>query len=136
MILTGDLHANATRELDYLNPIYLRSKYGSKCENTLIFVLGDGGFLWHNDKYSDFHGALINTLESWLYDLNSQLIVIPGNHENYQRIYSEECPLIQLNEYNIKGQFREISPYIKYTERFGEYTFEDKSVLVLVALTL
>lgn len=127
MILTGDLHASP-EELQYLNPGYLRGKYGFKCENTIIFILGDGGFLWHKDKYSDFNGELINTLNDWMKELNSILIVVPGNHENYKKIYS--LPKISINE-NCKGEFREISPYIRYTERYGEYTFEGKSVLVL-----
>ena len=127
MILTGDLHASS-EELQYLNPGYLRGKYGSKCENTFIFILGDGGFLWHEDRYSDFGGELINTLNNWMKELNSILIVVPGNHENYKRIYS--LPKISLDG-NCKGEFREISPYIRYTERYGEYTFEGKEFLVL-----
>lgn len=130
MILTGDLHANATNELDYLKPEYLRSKFGDKCENTLIFVLGDGGFLWYDDPYSHFGGELIRLLDSYLYRLNSKLIVIPGNHENYHIIYN--ClPKVHLDESLYSGDFREISPYILYTERYGGYLFEDKSVLVL-----
>ena len=82
MILTGDLHASPD-ELQYLKPEYLRKKYKSKCENTFIVILGDGGFLWHEDSYSDFNGELINTLNNWMKELNSTLIVIPGNHENY-----------------------------------------------------
>ena len=128
MILTGDLHASP-EELQYLNPRYLRSKYGSKCGNTIITILGDGGFLWHEDKYSDFDGELISTLDRWLKKLNSTLIVIPGNHENYKRIY--ELPKVHIRDKNIKGDFREISKYIKYTERFGEYIFEGKEFLVL-----
>lgn len=128
MIFTGDLHASPV-ELQFLDPKYLREKYKDKCENTFIFILGDGGFLWHNDEYSDFKGEMIRTLDNWLYELNSTLIVIPGNHENYKRIYS--LPKIHLKEYNFEGDFREISPYIKYTERYGEYIFEDKSFLVL-----
>ena len=127
MILTGDLHASP-EELQYLNPKYLRGKYGSKCENTFIFILGDGGFLWHGDKYSDFSGKLINTLNKWMKELNSILIVVPGNHENYKRIYS--LPKISIDK-SCKGKFREISPYIRYTERYGEYTFEGKEFLIL-----
>ena len=78
MILTGDLHASPD-ELQYLKPEYLRKKYKSKCENTFIVILGDGGFLWHEDSYSDFNGELINTLNNWMKELNSTLIVIPGN---------------------------------------------------------
>ena len=128
MILTGDLHASPA-ELRFLKPEYLRNKFGSKCENTIIAILGDGGFLWHEDPYSDFNGELISTLNLWLKELNSTLIVIPGNHENYKRIYS--LPKVHIRDKNIKGDFREISPWIKYTERYGEYTFEGKSVLVL-----
>ena len=128
MILTGDLHASPI-ELQLLRPEKLRSKYGSKCENTIIVILGDGGFLWHEDPYSDFNGELINTFDTWLKELNSTCIVVPGNHENYKRIYS--LPKVHLKGTNFEGDFREISPYIKYTERFGEYTFEDKNILVL-----
>ena len=128
MILTGDLHASP-EELQFLRPRYLKEKYGSKAENTIIVILGDGGFLWHNDPYSDFNGELINTLNSWLKELNSTCIVVPGNHENYKRIYF--LPKVHLKEKNFEGDFREISSWIKYTERFREYTFEDKSFLVL-----
>ena len=65
MILTGDLHASP-EELRFLKPEYLRAKFGSKAENTIIVILGDGGFLWHNDEYSDFGGELINTLNNWM----------------------------------------------------------------------
>ena len=44
MILTGDLHASSD-ELRFLKPEYLRNKFGSKAENSIIFILGDGGFL-------------------------------------------------------------------------------------------
>lgn len=128
MILTGDLHASP-EELQFLRPGYLKEKYGSKCENTIIVILGDGGFLWHNDPYSDFNGELISTLDTWLKELNSTCIVVPGNHENYKRIYS--LPKVHVDKKNCKGDFREISQFIKYTERFGEYSFEDKSFLVL-----
>lgn len=128
MILTGDLHASP-EELQFLRPGYLRTQFGPKCENTFIVVLGDGGFLWHEDPYSDFDGELIQTLNEWLKELNSTLIVVPGNHENYKRIYS--LPKVHIDEKNIKGDFREISPWIKYTERFGEYKFEGKDFLVL-----
>lgn len=128
MILTGDLHASPD-ELQFLRPEYLRKKYGSKCKNTIIVILGDGGFLWHEDPYSDFGGELIQTLNNRMKELNSTLIVVPGNHENYKRIYS--LPKVHLKEKNFEGDFREISHYIKYTERFGEYTFEDKYFLVL-----
>lgn len=43
MILTGDLHASP-EELRFLKPEYLRNKFGSKAENTIIVILGDGGF--------------------------------------------------------------------------------------------
>ena len=128
MILTGDLHASPD-ELQYLRPGYLKEKYGSKAENTIIVILGDGGFLWHEDPYSDFNGELISTLNEWLKELNSVCIVVPGNHENYKRIYS--LPKVHVDEKNCKGDFREISPWIKYTERFGEYKFEGKDFLVL-----
>lgn len=128
MILTGDLHASS-EELQFLKPEYLREKYGSKCENTIIAILGDGGFLWHEDPYSDFGGELISTLNNWLKELNSVLIVVPGNHENYKRIYS--LPKVHLKEKNFEGDFREISPRIKYTERYGEYIIENKYFLVL-----
>ena len=95
MILTGDLHASP-EELRFLKPEYLRNKFGSKCENTIIFILGDGGFLWHEDPYSDFNGELIGTLNTWLKELNSKCIVVPGNHENYKRIYS--LPKVHLKE--------------------------------------
>ena len=127
MILTVYLHASPD-ELQYLKPEYLRKKYKSKCENTFIVILGDGGFLWHEDSYSDFNGELISTLSNWMKELHSILIVIPGNHENYERIYS--LPKVSLDR-NCKGEFREISPYIKYTERYGEYTFEGKEFLIL-----
>jgi hypothetical protein len=130
VILTGDLHANATNELDFLTPEYLRSKFCERCENTLIFILGDGGFLWYDDPYAHFGGELIRLLDSYLYRLNSKLIVVPGNHENYHIIY--DClPKVHLDDPLYTGDFREISPYILYTERYGEYTFEGKSVLVL-----
>lgn len=128
MILTGDLHASL-EELQFLRPEYLREKYGSRCENTIIVILGDGGFLWHEDSYSDFGGELIITLNNWLKELNSVLIVVPGNHENYERIYS--LPKVHIDEKNYKGDFREISHCIKYTERYGEYIFENKYFLVL-----
>lgn len=128
MILTGDLHASP-QELQYLNPKYLREKYKDKCENTFIFILGDGGFLWYEDPYSDSNGELIRTVNSWMKQLNSTLIVVPGNHENYNRIYS--LPKVHIDKNNYKGDFREISPYILYTERYGEYTFENKEFLVL-----
>ena len=128
MILTGDLHASPD-ELQFLRPEYLRTKFGQKCENTIIVILGDGGFLWHEDPYSDFGGELITTLNNWMKELNSTLIVVPGNHENYKRIYS--LPKVHLKEKNFEGDFREISHYIKYTERFDEYSFEDKYFLVL-----
>ena len=128
MILTGDLHASP-EELRFLKPEYLRNKFGSKAENTIIVILGDGGFLWHNDEYSDLGCELITTLNNWMKELNSTCIVVPGNHENYKRIYS--LPKVHLKEKNFECDFREISLYIKYTERYGEYTFEGKSVLVL-----
>lgn len=127
MILTGDLHASPD-ELQFLNPKYLKKKYKSKCENTFIFILGDGGFLWHEDEYSDFNGELITTLNKWMKELHSILVVVPGNHENYERIYS--LPKVSIDG-DCKGEFREISPWIKYIERYGEYTFEGKDFLVL-----
>jgi len=129
MILTGDLHANCCLELDFLRPEYLESKFKEKCKNTIIIILGDGGFLWANDRYSDFSGDLIKTLDDYLKILGSRLLVVPGNHENYKRIYS--LPKTDLTEPNLVGSVRKISDRIFYTERFGEYQIEGKSVLVL-----
>ena len=129
MILTGDLHANCVGELEFLKPGYLISKFNDACKNTIIIILGDGGFLWTNDRYSDFNGELIKTLESYLEQLNSKIVVVPGNHENYPRIYG--LPKTSVQTELVQGDFRKISKNILYTERFGEYTIEGKSVLVL-----
>ena len=129
MILTGDLHANCVGELEFLKPEYLISKFNDACKNTIIIILGDGGFLWANDRYSDFNGELIKTLESYLEQLNSKIVVVPGNHENYPRIYG--LPKTSVQTELVQGDFRKISKNILYTERFGEYTIEGKSVLVL-----
>lgn len=129
MILTGDLHANCCSELDFLKPQYLVQKFNAKCKNTIIIILGDGGFLWHNDEYSNFNGELIKTLESYLEQLNSKIVVVPGNHENYPRIYG--LPKTSVQTELVQGDFRRISKNILYTERFGEYTIEGKSILVL-----
>ena len=145
MILTGDLHANTTNELDYLNPDYLRSKFGSKCENTYIIILGDGGFLWYKDRYSGKDGKLIKTLEKWLCELGSCILVVPGNHENYNRIYGGNKLIInkyhhretQYAKYSFrysndfKGATYEVSDHIWYTSRYGEYEIEGKTILVL-----
>ena len=132
MILTGDLHANCTGELEFLKPEYLRNKFGNKCESTVIVILGDGGFLWHNDAYSDFDGELVSVLGSYLDELNSIAVVIPGNHENYKRIYEIPSVHINSNRYDgIVGEFRPISDKILYTERFGNYSIGNKSILVL-----
>ena len=88
--VTGDLHGPI--DIKKLNKKNLSDKCnfeGSKDENFMI-ITGDFGLVW------DWQGESKEE-KYWLDWLNTRpytVLFVDGNHENYDRLFSDEYPLV------------------------------------------
>jgi hypothetical protein len=86
----GDLHGNVAGEEKFLNTKHFPEQKHLTKED-FVFQLGDFGYLWYYPEYKSEFKKQERQLDN-LSKRNFTLFVIPGNHENYDLIYS--LPLI------------------------------------------
>ena len=89
--ILGDLHGNATGELNSLsNNHWPEGKTLTK--EDIVFQLGDFGFYFAYPEYKELYKKLYNQREI-LANKEYTILIIPGNHENYDLI--ESLPQIE-----------------------------------------
>lgn len=109
IFLTGDTHADWISRLNYSS--FPESRGMSKSD--YVIILGDFG-LWHDEPYEQYN-------LDWLDRRPFTTLFLDGNHENYDRIYSNEFPIKDFHG----GKVQEIRPSVFHLMRGECYTLED-----------
>lgn len=116
--VTGDLHG--TIDIKKLNKKHLRNKCdfeGTKDENFMI-IAGDFGLIW------DWQGESKEE-KYWLDWLNTRpytVLFVSGNHENYDRLFSDEYPIVEWHG----GKAQKIRENVVHLLRGEVYTILGK----------
>ena len=107
--VTGDCHAEFTRFSSGNFPEQKEMSY----DDTII-ICGDFG-IWHDNGEERY----------WLKWLNSKpftTVFVDGNHENFDRLYSDEFPVVEFHG----GLAHEIRPHIFHLMRGNIFEFDGK----------
>jgi hypothetical protein len=115
----GDLHG----EIDIGKLSSKRFPIGkSLTKDDYLIVLGDFGLIW--DTYpSNSETYFLN----WLHQKPWTTLVVLGNHENYERIFSAEFPVI----YKFGNTVRKVNDSVFILSRGAIYDIDDKTVFTM-----
>ena len=109
VFVTGDCHADFTR---FSTDNFPEQKLMTNKD--VVIVCGDFG-IWNDD----------NTERYWLKWLSKKpftTVFVDGNHENFDRLYSDEFPIVNFHG----GKAHKIRPHIYHLMRGYMYMFEGK----------
>ena len=130
--LCGDTHG--TYDIKKVNNWYNKN-HTKLTEDDVMIQLGDWGAIWHDKHNLRAHKKDLELQVKWS-KKKFTLLVVPGNHENYNEI--EKLPIIEkfggkvrvlkpINIYNLSGDYKEI--YL--LERGEIYTINGLKFLTL-----
>lgn len=108
--ITGDCHAEFTK---FSTKNFPEQKEMTK--DDIVIVCGDFGGVWYDDK----------TERYWLKWLNAKpftTVFVDGNHENFDRLYSDEFPIVDFHG----GKAHQIREHIFHLIRGYVFDFEGK----------
>jgi hypothetical protein len=108
--LTGDTHAEFSR---LGNRCFPEQKMLSKQD--ILIILGDFGGIWHDDRQERYW-------LDWLNDRPYTIAYVDGNHENYDRYYSNEFPIVDF----FGGKAHQIRESVFHLLRGELFEFEGK----------
>jgi hypothetical protein len=124
ILFSGDFHAGSCGELQYITKTNLIKKYGIKTYNKINchIILGDGGFMWHDNFVSDRKNY--NTLMLRKFPV----FCVMGNHEPIYGLMNKEEVDIGIGEkvYKINN-----NPFVAYLKRGKIYNIDGIKMLVL-----
>lgn len=125
--LTGDTHAEFQR-------FAKRRFFGYKGlnKNDMVIVLGDFGGIWCSNDRAKFNLTDKMVKEemywlNWLSHLPFKICWVDGNHENYDRIYSDEFETVDF----YGGKAQKIRDNIFHLMRGEVYEIEGKKFFVM-----
>ena len=107
--ITGDCHGDWKKFSSKNFPISDKEN-----EKNYVIVCGDFG-LWHDTNEERYW-------LKWLEEKNFILLFVDGNHENFNRLYSEEFPIVDF----CNGRAKQIRKNIFYLMRGEIYIIENK----------
>lgn len=107
--ITGDCHANFRRFNADNFPEQI-----DMSRDDIVIVCGDFG-IWHDDVYEQ---ARLDILEK----RNFTIVFVDGNHENFDRLYSDEFPIVDFHG----GKAHRIRENIYHLMRGYVFDFEGK----------
>ena len=111
--VTGDLHGGAT------SSHVTRASFSQGRPGDIVFCCGDFGGVWFNDYHSnDKHRREENGFLGMRLRKKLLWLAVDGNHENFDRLFSGEFPLIELFG-GMAYQIRENVYYLKRGEIFN-----------------
>lgn len=113
---TGDVHG----EVDVNKFSKERTKDLSLIEGDHIFIAGDFGFVWGKEFTKQERYWL-----DWLGDKGYIFLVVDGNHENFDRLFSDEFETVPM----FGDEVKVISKNIYLMKRGHVYNVEDKKIL-------
>ena len=118
LYLTGDIHQDLNR-FTIENFPEQKEMAGSQEENFLC-ITGDFGLIWNEDRESQYEKMQLDWLESRPFTT----LFVDGNHENFDRLYSNEYPIKEWG--GGKAQF--IRPHVIHLLRGEVYSILGKKV--------
>jgi len=125
----GDLHGGADGSMKYLNSRNWKEQKELTKDDTLI-LLGDFGFFWYPEEHKGYKEDKYYL--EWFASRNYTLLVVPGNHENWDII--ESLPII--DKWGGKVRVKETSEGLVYIAMIGEvYTIDNKKILTVPGAT-
>ena len=107
--LTGDTHGEFTR---FNSKRFKEQKELTR--NDIVIILGDFG-IWHDTNEERWWF-------DWLAEKDFTLCFVDGNHENYDRLYSDEFPIVDFHG----GKAQKIRDNIFHLMRGYVFEFEGK----------
>ena len=107
--ITGDTHGDFSRFGEHLFP-----EQKEMTRDDFVIILGDFGGIWNQGPSHD-EDKLLNYLENKPFTL----CYIDGNHENFDRYYSSEFPIVDFHG----GKAQMIRPHIYHLMRGYVYDF-------------
>jgi len=118
VFVTGDTHGSERDLLKLTSRMFLNGNDLTK--EDYVIIAGDFGFIWKS--YSD---GLENDYMKWFEDRPWTTLVIPGNHENYNRIF--KLPVSKM----FGGKVRVYNDSVILLERGEIYTIAEKTFWVM-----
>jgi len=123
LFVSGDLHANECGELKYIITKKFFPQLPRLDKEDLLIQLGDFAGLWYYENYKEGRILDMKFCEK-IASQNYTMLVIPGNHENYDLINS----LPSVSKWNGSVYVLETRKGNIYFAKRGEiYNFADKS---------
>lgn len=119
IFITGDTHF----DIDIKKIIdWKKGKYRNISKDDYLIVSGDFGLIWFTQK-NDVEKRITNF---WDHQEFTTLF-IPGNHENYDRLLSDEFPEVEM----FGNKVKQISKSIFMLNRGEVYTIENKKFFTM-----
>ena len=123
ILLSGDFHANATGEIDFITREELLKKFKDKYnEIDTHIILGDAGFLWIGNRIRDLHNYKI------LSKRHFPILCVQGNHEPFYGM--SDLPEVDIGIGETVYQIND-EPFIAYLKRGKVYIIDRIKFLVL-----
>lgn len=113
IFVTGDCHADYTK---FSNNAFPEQK--NMTRNDIVIVCGDFG-IWHKDAQEKWW-------HKWLSEKRFTIVFADGNHENFDRLYSEEFPVVDFHG----GKAHKITENVYHLMRGYVFDFEGKKFFV------
>lgn len=112
VFLTGDTHSDFLRFATKRFPEQKRMT-----RDDVVVILGDFGGIWAQKETTNEKHAL-----DWLNDKPFTTCFVDGNHENFDRLLSEEFPLVEFHG----GMARRVREHVFYLPRGRVFEFDGK----------
>jgi hypothetical protein len=125
ILLSGDFHANAVRELERITKGALVTEYGQELFNEIQYhlILGDGGFLWPGNEKGDAYNYKVLAYRPF------PVLCVIGNHE--PMLGRADLPELDIGIGEKVLLVREKKPFVAYLKRGKVYTIAGLKFLVL-----
>jgi len=125
ILISGDFHANADRELPLITQEALVKKYGQDQYDAINYhiILGDGGFLWPGNE--------VNELKNYftLSERPFPILCVMGNHDPV--LGRSDLPELDIGIGEKVIVVNKEKPFVAYLKRGRVYTIENIKFLVL-----
>lgn len=116
MFIVGDTHFN--HDIKKIKTVRKTCKDDYPYEQNYLIVCGDFGLIWYGRENDEERWW-----KTWYNDQPFTTLFVPGNHENYNRLFSDEFPEVDMFDDKVK----QISDKIFMLQRGHIYNIDGKS---------